>query len=127
MTAIVLAPPVSAAVQLVLTTSLFAEGDGTFLGRVTVSNVGTGTAQNVQLNSASLGASVGSTLPTAALPYSMGNIAPGSSEVVYVNFPAGPTPGSVVLEKYLGTYNSSSGAGNFDASARAMVPSLPSN
>ena len=125
-TTIKLAPPVTAGtVQLVLTPSLFAEGDGTFLGTVTVANVGTGTAQNVQLTSASLGSVVGSTLPTAAMPYSMGNIAPGSSGVVYVNFPAGPTPGSTVLEKYAGTYTSSSGAANFGGSTRATVPSLP--
>ena len=126
MTSITLAPPVTAGtVQLILTPSLFAEGDGTFLGTVTVTNVGTGTAQNMQLNSASLGSVAGSTLPTAPMPYSIGNIAPGSSEVFYVNFPAGPTPGNIVIEKYAGTYTSSSGAGNFGASTRAMVPSLP--
>lgn len=127
-TTITLAPPVVAGtVQLIVTSSLFAEGDGTFLSTVTVHNPGSGTAQNVQLSSASLGAVAGSTLPTAPLPYSVGNIAPGSSAVVSVNFPAGPTPGSVVVEKFAGTYSSSSGNGNFGGSVRATVPSLPSN
>jgi hypothetical protein len=61
------------------------------------------------------------------MPYSVGNIAPSSSTVVSVNFPAGPTPGSTVVEKYTGTYSSSSGNSNFGGSFRAVVPALPSN
>jgi hypothetical protein len=125
-TTIILAPPVTpGTVQLILTPSLFAQGDGTFLGTVTIANIGTGTAQNVQLSSATLGSVAGSTLPIAPMPYSIGNIAPGTSEIVYVNFPAGPTPGATVLEKYAGTYTSSSGNGSFGGSFRAMVPFLP--
>ncbi len=120
-TTIVLTPPVvSGTVNLVLTPVLTAQGDGAVLGTVTVSNTGTGTAQNVQLTSASLGTSAGTTQPTGALPFTIGNIAPGSSEVVYVNFAAGQTPGSMVVEKFAGTYS----GGSFGGSVRALVPSL---
>jgi glucuronoarabinoxylan endo-1,4-beta-xylanase len=126
MTTIVLAPPVAAGtVQLVVTPSHFAEGDGTVLSTLTITNNGTGTAQNVQLTSATLGASLGTTMPTGPLPLTIGNIAPGSSEVVSVNYAAGQTPGSMTIEKIAGTYTSSSGNGNFGASFRTVVPALP--
>jgi len=126
MTTIVLTPPVMAGtVQLVVTPSRFAEGDGTVLDTLTITNNGTGTAQNVQLTSATLGTSVGTTMPTGPLPFSIGNIAPGSSEVVSVNYAAGQTPASMTIEKIAGTYTSSSGSGNFGASFRAVVPVIP--
>ncbi len=126
MTTIVLTPPAMAGpVQLVVTPSHFAQGDGSVLSTFTVTNNGTGTAQNVQLTSATLGASAGSTMPTGPLPFTIGDIAPGSSGVVYVNYPAGTTPGSTAIEKITGTYTSSSGNGNFGASFRAVIPALP--
>lgn len=105
-TTIVLTPPVVAGPpRLVLTTpKLYREGDGTYLATVKVSNIGKGTAQNVVLDRATLGTLAGSTLPTAPLPYSIGNIAPGSFAIVYVNFPA-VTPRVVVLQSYRGTYS----------------------
>jgi glucosylceramidase len=125
-TTIVLAPPVVAGtVQLVATPTHFAEGDGTVLSTITVSNVGTGTAQNVTLTSATLGTSAGTTEPTGPLPFNIGNIAPGSTEVVNVNYAAGQTPGAMVIEKLAGTYTGSGGNGSFNASFRAVVPSLP--
>jgi len=125
-TTIVLTPPVVAGtVQLVATPTHFAEGDGTVLSTITISNTGTGTAQNVTLTSATLGTSAGTTEPTGPLPFNIGNIAPGSSEVVNVNYAAGQTPGATVVEKLAGTYTSSSGNGNFSASFRAVVPTLP--
>lgn len=127
MTTIVLAPrAVSGPIQLIVNSNLFAEGDGTFLGTVTVQNTGTGTAQNVQLTSATLGSVSGSTLPTAPMPFSVGDIAPGSSAVMNVNFPAGPTPGSVVVERLVGTYGSGSDSGTFGGALRTTVPSVPS-
>ena len=127
-TTIVLTPPaVAGPVQLVLSPTLTAQGDGTFLASLTVSNLGTGTAQNVQLSGASLGPVTGSTLPTGALPYAIGDLAPGTNKVMTVNFPTGPTPGTTVLERFAGTYNSSVGAGSFGASVRAVVPTLPRN
>jgi glucuronoarabinoxylan endo-1,4-beta-xylanase len=126
MTTIVLTPPAtSGSVQLVVTPSRFAEGDGTVLSTLTITNNGTGTAQNVQLTSATLGSSVGTTMPTGPLPFAVGNIAPGSSEVVNVNYAAGQTPGSNVIERIAGTYTAASGNGNFGASFRAVVPALP--
>jgi glucuronoarabinoxylan endo-1,4-beta-xylanase len=126
MTTIVLTPPAKTGlVQLVVTPSHFAQGDGTVLSTLTITNSGTGTAQNVQLTSASLGTSVGSTMPTGPLPFTIGDVAPGSSEVVYVNYAAGQTPGSTAIEKITGTYTSTSGNGNFGASFRTVVPSLP--
>jgi hypothetical protein len=126
MTTIILTPPTTAGtVQLIVTPSHFAEGDGTVLSTLTITNAGTGTAQNVQLTSATLGASVGTTMPTGSLPFVIGNIAPGSSEVVYVNYAAGQTPGSATIERIAGTYTSSSGNGNFGASFRTVVPALP--
>lgn len=125
-TTIVLNPPVTAGpVQLVVTPSRYAEGDGTVLSTLTITNNGTGTAQNVQLTTATLGSSVGTTMPTGALPFSIGNIAPGSSQVVNVNYAAGQKPGSTAVEKVAGTYTNSNGTGTFGASFRAVVPALP--
>lgn len=126
LTTIVLNPPVIAgAVQLVVTSSHFAQGDGTVLSTLTVTNNGTGTAQNVQLTSASLGTSAGTTEPAGSLPFTIGNIAPGKSEVVYVNYAAGQTPGATVIEKVAGAYTGSNGKASFSGSYRAIVPALP--
>jgi hypothetical protein len=58
--------------------NLQAQGDGGYLATLKISNIGSGTARNVVLNNATLGTAVGSTMPIAALPYFVGNIAPGS-------------------------------------------------
>ena len=122
LTSIVLAPPViEGSVQLVVTRTLQAQGDGSYLASLKVSNLGSGTAQNVELNGCTLGTAVGSTLPIAALPYSIGNIAPGSFALVTVNYPAGQTAGSMVMERYTGTYS----GGSFGSSIRAVLPALP--
>jgi glucosylceramidase len=125
-TTIVLTKPVVAGtVQLVASPTHFAEGDGTVLSTITITNSGTGTAQNVTLTSATLGTSAGTTMPTGPLPFSIGNIAPGGSKVVSVNYAAGQTPGATVVEKIAGTYTGSGGNGSFNASFRAVVPTLP--
>lgn len=123
LTTITLAPPVvPGPAKLSLSPTLEMQGDGSYLATVKVSNVGKGTAQNVQLNSASLGANAGTTLPTAALPYSLGNIAPGGFAVVSVNFPSDRAPGAI-LEKYAGTYNSrGKGSVHFESNCVVGVP-----
>jgi hypothetical protein len=122
LTTIVLAPPVvQGTAQLLLNPTLMAQGDGSYIATVKISNTGTGTAQNVVLTTATLGSATGSTLPTAAMPYAVGNIAPGSFATVTVNYPAGQEPGATVIERYAGTYNND----NFGSSLRAVLPSLP--
>lgn len=120
LTTITLAPPVVVGtIQLVLTPSLQLEGDGTYLGTIKVSNLGTGTAQNVELTSATLGAATGSTLPTGPMPFSVGNIAPGSFATLVVNFPSSAgAPGAVSIERYAGTYS----GGTFGGAVRATLP-----
>jgi hypothetical protein len=120
-TILLAAPVVQGSVQLILTPMLQAQGDGGYLATLQIRNTGSGTAQNVVLNGATLGTTVGSTLPTAPLPFSIGNIAPGGFALVTVNYPAGQAPGSMVIERYAGTYNN----GNFGGSVRAVLPALP--
>ena len=127
MITIVLAPPaVAGPVNIVVAPTFTAQGDGSVLGTVTVKNLGTGTAQNVTLTSATFGSAAGTTLPTGAMPYTIGDIAPGKSETITVNFAAGQMPGMAVAARFGGTYNSLNGSGNFTSATRASVPALPS-
>lgn len=123
LTTITLAPPViPGRAHLVFSPTLQLQGDGSYLAQLKVSNAGPGTAENVQLNSASLGRSAGTTLPTAALPYSIGNIAPGGFALVNVNFPSDQARGAVI-ETYTGTYGSRGpGHLHFESSCVASVP-----
>ena len=126
MTTIVLTQPVTAGtVQLIVTSSRFAEGDGTVLDKLTITNNGAGTAQKVQLTSATLGTSVGTTMPTGPLPFTIGNIAPGSSEVVSVKLRSRSNARVHDDREDRRNYTSSSGNGNFGASFRAVVPAVP--
>jgi O-glycosyl hydrolase len=125
LTSIILAPPVSnGSIQIVSVPTLQTQGDGSYLATVKISNLGTGTAQNVSLTSATLGAAVGTTLPSATLPFSVGNIAPGSYTLVTVNFPASAgASGASVVEKIAGTYSSgTAGNGTFGGTLRAVLP-----
>ena len=100
-------------IQLV-TTSQLSEVAGGYQAIVTVTNSGTGTAQNVQLNTATLGTASG-TISSASL----GNLAPGASNTVTVTFPStAGTPGVAVAEKFAGTY----AGGTFGGSIRAKLP-----
>jgi glucuronoarabinoxylan endo-1,4-beta-xylanase len=126
MTSIVLAPPaVAGTVNIVVRPTFTAQGDGSVLGTLLVSNIGTGTAQNVTLTSATFGSAAGTTLPVAAMPYTVGDIAPGKSETVTVNFAAGQMPGMAVVARFGGSYDSLNGSGAFTTSTRASVPALP--
>lgn len=125
-TSIVLAPPpVAGTVNIIIRSTFTAQGDGSVLGTLQVINNGTGTAQNVQLTSATFGSASGTTLPVAAMPYTVGDIAPGKSETVTVNFAAGQMPGMAVVARFAGGYDSLNGSGAFTTSLRATVPALP--
>jgi hypothetical protein len=94
-------------------------GNGNYQATVTIVNNGTGTAQNVKLSTATLG------LPSGTpLPQTLGNIIPGGGFVTTtVTFPSSAgTSGSVVAEKYNGTYTACPTSGSFGASIRATLP-----
>jgi hypothetical protein len=100
-------------IQLV-TTSQLSEVSGGYQAIVTITSTGTGIAQNVQLNTATLGTASG-TIP----PASLGDLAPGASTSVTVIFPASAwIPGAAVAEKFAGTY----AGGTFGGSIRAKLP-----
>jgi hypothetical protein len=108
------APIVAGSVQLVSTASLAKNSDGSYTATLTVTNKGTGTAQNVSLNSASLGAAAGSPVPQSLI-----NIPPSEVATTTVSFGANAgASGSAVLEKYSGSYK----GGTFSGSLRAILP-----
>lgn len=100
--------------QLITTAVLSKTGDG-YQAVVTVKNNGAGTAQNVQLTSASLGAAAGT-----GLPASLGNISHGGGiATVTLTFPASAgADGAAVVEKLTGAYT----GGTFGGSFRATLP-----
>ena len=98
-----------------LTKSQLACGPGgVIVATITVSNAGTGTANNVVLTSVQLGSTSGT-----PLPQSLGNIAPGASATATVQFPAG-TSGQILRVR--GTYD---GGSTFGGGARVVPPSCP--
>jgi hypothetical protein len=105
---------VSGTVQLV-TRATLTKVSGGYQATVTITNNGTGTAQNVQLTGAVLGSASGSPLPQV-----FGNIAPnGGSASAIVTFPASAgNSGAATAEKYSGSYTT----GNFSTSIRATLP-----
>jgi hypothetical protein len=99
---------------LVTTAKLFTQSGGGYQASVTVTNTGTGTAQNVQLSTATLGTASG-----VVAPISLGNILAGQSTSFVVNFPASAgADGAGVVEKFNGTYT----GGTFGGSFRAVLP-----
>ncbi|WP_213803920.1 lamin tail domain-containing protein [Granulicella sp. dw_53] len=104
-------PPAAVAGSVSLsTTASLTKVSGGYQAVFTVKNSGTGTAQNVQLTSATLGSASG--MP---IPQPLGNIAPGASATGTVTFPAA---GATSVEKYSGTYT----GGTFSGSIRATLP-----
>ena len=106
---------VNGTVQLITTTSLALQNDGSYLGTVTVTNKGTGTAKNVALTSAVLGAVNGTpgSQPLISIPPN------GGVAVATVAFPASAgTPGAPVVVKIAGTYT----GGTFGGSSRTVLP-----
>jgi hypothetical protein len=107
-------PAVQGSVTLTTTATLTKTTSG-YEAKVTVKNSGSGTAQNVNLTGATLGAATGS-----PLPYALGDIQPGASAIAVFEFPAtAGNPGATVLEKYTGTHS----AGTITGSLRAVLPS----
>jgi pectate lyase len=104
--------------QQLVTTAVLSKVSGGYQAIVTVRNNGSGTAQNVTLTAATLGAAGGTVLPA-----SLGNLSHGGgSASVTLTFPASAgNPGSAVVEKLTGTYT----GGTFGGSFRATLPNLP--
>src|SRR5579871_253028 len=107
-------PPIQGTVQLVTTATLTKVAGG-YQATVTIKNNGTGTAQNVQLTGATLGSATG-----AAIPQTLGDIAPGGGSVVTtVTFPStAGASGAASAERYTGSYT----GGTFGGSIRAVLP-----
>jgi hypothetical protein len=101
-------------VQLVTTTSITLNGDGSYTDAITITNNGTGTAQNVVLNGVTLGGVSGTPTPQPLI-----SIAPGGVAVTSVTVPSSAgTPGSRVIQQVTGTYT----GGTFGGSLRAVLP-----
>jgi hypothetical protein len=104
-------------VQLVTTTSISLNNDGSYIDAITITNNGTGTAQNVVLNGVTLGGVSGTPTPQPLI-----SIAPGGVAVTSVTVPSSAgTPGSRVIQQVSGTYT----GGTFGGSLRAVLPSNP--
>ena len=106
-------------IQLTTTASLVKLGGGSYQATVTMVNNGTGTAQNVKLTAATLGAGSGT-----PIPQTIGTIGPsGGFATTTVTFPSSSGfSGSLVAEKYTGTYTACPTSGSFGASIRATLP-----
>ena len=101
-------------VQLSTSATLTYLGAGGYQASVTVKNSGTAIAQNVALNTATLGSANGTSVPV-----SLGSIAPGGSAAATITFPSSAgAPGAGAVEKYAGIYT----GGSFTASIRAVLP-----
>jgi hypothetical protein len=101
-------------IQLITTAVLSKLDGGGYQAVVTVTNNGTGTAQNVQLTGATLGAA------STTVPVSLGNISHGGgTAVTTLTFPSSAgADGAAALERYTGTYT----GGTFGAGFRASLP-----
>ena len=105
----VVAPPT---VILTSNSVLSKVADG-YQARITITNSGTGTANGVQLNMATLGSATGSPLPQGPI-----SIAAGGTGSFTVTFPASVGgDGASVAEKLAGVYS----AGTFSLSVRAVT------
>lgn len=101
-------------VQLVTTTALVLQNDGSYQATVTISNTGASAAQNVVLTGVSLGSASGT-----PVPQSLGDIASGGSATGVVTLPASAgASGSAAVAKVVGTYT----GGIFGGSARTILP-----
>jgi hypothetical protein len=99
-------------VKLVVSSTLSRTNASTVAATVVVQNIGSQTANNVSVTTAKLGSTVG-----APLPQNLGNIAPGGSAIVVVNF-ANSTPGASSTLNIGGTYT----GGTFNGTKRVTIP-----
>ncbi len=100
-------------IQLSTTATLARAGSG-YQATVTVKNSGTSIAQNVELDTATLGSASG-----VALPVLLGSIAPGGSATATITYPSpAGVSGTSTVSKYAGGYT----GGSFTASVRATLP-----
>jgi endo-1,4-beta-xylanase len=101
-------------VQIISTATVSNLGDGSYQASVKVWNRGAGTAQNLVLNSAVLGAASGTPIPLAC-----GNVAPGGFVLKTISFPASAgLSGSMVAQRYTGAFT----GGTFVVSLRTVLP-----
>jgi hypothetical protein len=100
---------------LLTTTTVLSKVGSSYQAVITFTNSGTGTALNVQLTSAILGAATGTPLPAA-----LGAIASGGGkQTVTLTFPStAGASGAAVVEKLVGSYT----GGSFSIAARATLP-----
>lgn len=101
-------------IQLATSAKLTKLSNGEYQAEVTVRNNGTGTAQNVELESASLGSVNG-----ISAPVYLGNLLSGASATTTITYPASAgASGAASAEKYSGTYT----GGTFTGNIRASLP-----
>jgi hypothetical protein len=100
-------------VQLVVTSTL-SKVSGGYQEAVTVTNSGTGPAENVVLSTATLGPASGSPLPAH-----LGAIAVGGTASATLTFPSSAgADGAATVERFSGTYT----GGSFSSTLRAVLP-----
>jgi parallel beta helix pectate lyase-like protein len=99
-------------VRLVVSSSLSRADASTVVGAIMVQNIGSLPANDVTLNTAKLGTTNGTPLPQG-----LGNLAPGESATVMVNF-SNSTPGSSSMLSVGGTY----AGGTFSSNKRVTIP-----
>jgi hypothetical protein len=105
---------VQGTVQLVTTSTLSKQPDGSYVAALTTTNSGSGTVNGIVLTSATLGSATGT-----PVPQNLGSIIPGGYSTGTVTFPASAgTSGSAVVGRFNGTYN----GGTFGASIRETLP-----
>jgi hypothetical protein len=105
---------VNGTIQLVTTANFVKLVDDSYQAAVTVSNVGTGTAQQVVLTGITLGDSAGTPTPQTLL-----DIVPGDIVFTTLYFPSSAgVSGATVLERITGTYT----GGTFGGTIRAVLP-----
>jgi hypothetical protein len=106
--------PTVAAMTLTETSSFAVQPDGSYLLTLTVTNNGSGTAEDVVITGVTVGGVSGLTLPSV-----IGPIAPGAAATATFSIPStAGAPGATVVEKVTGTF----AGGSIASSARARLP-----